>query len=419
MTQDLIDVSQDVEGKQVQGFVSERFQPVYDAFVENFRTRNEGGASVCLTYQGETVVDLWGGYRDIKTKVPWEEDTLVVVFSSTKGATAFCAHVLIDRGDLDLNAPMADYWPEFSCAGKEDATVAMALDHSVGVPAVREKLKPGAFYDWDYMAERVAAEEAFWQPGTRLGYHAVTFGWTVGELVRRVSGKSLGTFFKDEIADPLGIDFWIGAPADVEPRIATLKRNLPPAGDPQSRFIKKVLTDPSSPSSLFILNNGGAQAGEPAYWQAEQGAGSGLTNGRGLAGLYAPLANGGAHQGTQFVGSNTLARMGRVAMATHEDATLAIPTRFALGFMKSIDNRGLTSGDNVPMESVILSDAAFGHVGMGGSLGFADPQENLSFGYAMNNMGLGILLNDRGQSLVDAAYQSLGFTTNVSGVWMR
>lgn len=403
--------SADVTGGTVQGVCDEKFSAVAEAFVENFQSRDEVGANVAITLEGETVVDLWGG-KKARDGESWDEDTVSIVFSCTKGATALCAHRLIDQGKLDLNARVADYWPEYACNGKEETTVAMMLDHSAGVPHVRPQVKEGGYNDYDYMRDLVQNEEAFWVPGTRNGYHGVTFAWTVGELVRRAAGKPLGQYFADEVAGPLGLDFWIGTPEEIEPRIAPM---IPAEVDPNapvSRFVEAVMSDPNSASHLFLLNGGGFNFNSREAHAAEIGSANGITNGRGLAGMYAPLANGGG----DLVGADTLARMGRVAMATHDDATLLIPSRFALGFMKSMDNRKVPNAQDA---SCVLSDAAFGHVGMGGSIGFADPEARMSFGYNMNRMGMGILLNDRGQSLVDAAYQSLGFRSNESGCWER
>jgi CubicO group peptidase (beta-lactamase class C family) len=323
--------------------------------------------------------------------------------------------VLASQGLLDIEAPVREYWPEFACNGKEDASVRMMLDHSVGVPAMRDPLKPGGVCDWDYMIERLEAEAPFWKPGTRNGYHMINFGWTVGELVRRVSGKSLGTFFREEVAGPTGADFWIGAPEEVEPRIAPAIGYVRQSGEPLSDFELALVSDPHSIQSLALVNNGGFNPNSRETHAAEIGGGGGISNGRGLAAIYAPLACGGTLGDAKFVDSVTLARMGEVSMATHEDATLLIPTRFALGFMKSMDNRRRKPANQ---DSAIMSGAAFGHVGAGGHIGFADPAFGMSFGYAMNRMGKGILMNDRGQSLIDAAYRSLGCTTNEAGVWM-
>lgn len=404
-----------------EGICKPGFERVAEAFRENFERKGEVGASVCLTVGGETVVDLWGGIADRKTGAPWTRDTVAVVFSCTKGATAICVHVLASRGQLDLDAPVAELWPEFAVRGKERVTSRMMLDHSAAVPALRDEVKDSGPYEWDYMTARLAGEAPFWEPGTRNGYHGFTFGWTVGEMVRRASGVSLGTFFRDEIARPLGIDFWIGLPEEIEPRVAPI---IPFAYKPEQArtpFMIDLATKKDSPAALFYFNVGAWRAGGAntrAGRAAEIGAANGVTNARGLAGLYAPLANGG---GT-LVDARTLTRMAEVSMATHDDATLRIPTRFALGFMKSMDNRRRSVGATLfgeDVDSVIMGSAAFGHVGAGGSLGFADPLAGLSFGYAMNRMGPGLLMNERGQALVDAAYLSLGYSNKDGGVWVK
>jgi CubicO group peptidase (beta-lactamase class C family) len=403
-----------------QGICKPGFERVAEAFATNFVSKGEIGASICVTVGGETVVDLWGGVADPKTGAPWTRDTVGIVFSCTKGATALCAHVLASHGKLDLDAPVVELWPEFGQHGKEHVTTRMMLDHSAGLPALRAKVKDAGPYEWDYMTGLLAAEEPFWPPGTRNGYHGFTFGWTVGEMVRRASGKSLGTFFQDEIARPLGLDFWIGLPEEIEPRVAPIIPYVYKREQMVTPFLRD-LGDKQSIAALFYFNVGAWRTGGAntrAGHAAEIGAGNGITNARGLAGLYAALANGGG----RLVDAPTLARMGEVSMATHDDATLRIPTRFALGFMKSMDNRKRSVGARLfgpDVDSVILGSAAFGHVGAGGSLGFADPAAGLSFGYTMNQMGPGLLMNERGQALVDAAYLSLGYKDKDGGVWIR
>ncbi|MBI3757404.1 MAG: beta-lactamase family protein [Deltaproteobacteria bacterium] len=400
---------------EVQGSCDSKFQAVRQEFERNFRERGEVGASVCVTVGGETVVDLWGGIARTDTQALWMKDTIGIVFSSTKGATALCAHILASRGQLDLDAPVAKYWPEFAQAGKARIPVFMLLNHQAGLPAVRTPLPQGAYANWDLMVNALAKEEPFWEPGTRNGYHALTIGWLVGELVRRISGKSLGTFFQDEVAKPLGLDFWIGLPEDKEPRVAPMIDAKP---DPESLFFREI-ANPGSLQSLVLLNSGGYMGAAPEYdtraaHAAEIGAAGGITNGRGLAGMYAPLACGGKGRGVELVNPDVLARMGRVASATGRDAVLVIPSRFSLGFMKTMDNRRQPPG---VQDSVLISEDAFGHVGAGGSFGFADPKAGMSFGYTMNRMGPGAALNDRGQSLVDATYRALGYRSSASGAW--
>jgi len=409
-------IRREIQNGKLEGFCDARFLSVAEEFEKNFAARGEVGGSVCLTLEGRTVVDLWGGLARQADSMPWSRDTVSIVFSCTKGATAICAHVLASRGKLDLDAPVAELWPEFARKGKERATVRMMLDHSVGLPAFKTQVPHGACNDWNTMVEMLADEEPFWEPGIRNGYHMLNFGWTVGELVRRASGKSLGTFFRDEIATPLGVEFHIGAPESVEPRVAPMLMHVPKPGDAMSGFMQKVLTSPQSISALSLLNGGGFDPNSRECHAAEIGGGGGISNARGLAGIYAPLACGGSLGKVKLVDATHLPLMGEVAVATHEDATLGIPTRFALGFMKSMDNRRRVGGDR---DSAILSSAAFGHVGAGGSIGFADPVEGLSFGYSMNQMGPSILLNERGQALVDATYRTLGYRGNEAGVWSK
>lgn len=397
----------------VEGSCDTRFSEVADAFIANFEARGEVGASCALTLEGRPVVDLWGG-RKTPGGEAWDRDTISVIFSSTKGAMALCAHMLSDRGQLDLNAPITRYWPQFGQGGKEAATVSMTLDHTVGVPHVRGAPAPGEFYDWDRMVDVIASEPAFWEPGTRNGYHAITMSWTVGEIVHRAAGKRMGRFFADEVAGPLGLDFWIGLPEAQEHRVAPMLPAMPTPDSMQTRFFRKAMTDTTSASHYFLRDFLAFNPNDRAGRAAEIGAANGITNARNLAAMYAPLANGGSLNGVRLVGKDTLNRMSRVAVGTHQDATLVIPTRFALGYMKSMDNRHLPGLDGA---SCILSESAFGHVGAGGSIGFACPETRMSFAYTMNQMGLGLLLNDRGQALVDAAYRSLGCRGNGGGVW--
>lgn len=406
-------VSLTTKAGTVEGFCDAKFGGVLDAFVQNFESRGEVGASCAISIEGKPVVDLWGG-KKAPDGAAWDKDTISIIFSSTKGAMALCAHMLADRGTLDLDAPVVKYWPEFGQNGKEGAIVSMALDHSIGVPHVREVPRPGAFYDYDHMVDVVAKEAPFWVPGTRNGYHAVTMSWTVGEIVHRAAKKRMGKFFQDEVAKPLGLEFWIGLPESQEHRVATMLPAPLPADPMASRFVRKAMTDFASPSHLFLRDFTVFDPNSREGHAAEIGAGNGMTNARGLAGLYAPLANGGTQNGVRIVGKDTITRMGRVSMATHEDGTLVVPSRFALGYMKSMDNRAL---GGIDAASCILSEAAFGHVGAGGSIGFADPECHMAFGYTMNQMGQGILLNERGQSLVNEAYKAIGYRSNAGGAW--
>lgn len=384
-------------GGRLQGSCVPKFEAVLDAFRANFAERREVGATVCVMQHGETVVDLWGGIANPKTGKAWEQDTVSVVFSCTKGATALCAHMLADVGKFAYHDKVTTLWPEFGQGGKGETTIEMMLAHTSPVPHLRDPVRPGGLADWDYMVERVAAEEAHWEPGTRQGYHGLTFAWTVGQLVRLAAGEPMGGFFQREVAGPLGLDFHIGLPEHHDNRVASMLAADPAEVNFQSKFFQSVQQSPGSLPQLFLTNNGGADFNSRAIRGAEIGSANGITNGRGLAGMYAPLANGGGG----LVSAATVDRMRRVVAATLDDAVLRQPARFSLGYMASMDNRE-AGGD-----SIIMGETAFGHVGMGGSLGFADPANGMSFGYTMNRMGAGVLLNQRGQSLVDAAYSQL------------
>jgi CubicO group peptidase (beta-lactamase class C family) len=397
---------------EVHGTCLPGFEAVREEFARNLAERGELGAAVHVTVDGEPVVDLWAGSTD-DSGTPWAADTLVCVYSCTKGVVALAAHLLVDRGLLDLEAPVSTYWPEFGCNGKESTTVRMLLDHSAGLPAVDADVQPGDMYDADVMADHLARQRPWWQPGTRNGYHLVTFGWTVGEVVRRVSGLSIGELIAKELAEPLGADFFLGLPEELEPRVATVTEWLPGPDWVPSPYVAAMVSDPSSVQAVAMANviASGVDVNTRAFRAAEMGGMGGIASARGLAALYTPLAVG------SLVSSATLARMSQTAVATSEDALLLVPTRFSLGFMTSMDNR--RRGPALAGSSAVLGPSAFGHVGKGGSIGFADPAERLAFGYVMNRHGEGILLNEKGQRLVDATYRSLGCRTDEAGVWVR
>ncbi len=415
-----------INNGEIAGFCDPRFERVAQEFERNFQQRDELGASVCVTLEGERVVDLWGGIAHPDSQAPWVEDTLSIIWSATKGATALCAHILASRGLLDLDAPVIRYWPEFGQAGKETIPVKMLLNHQSGLAALSEPLPAGAFYDWELMIKALEKQKPFWRPGSMHGYHGFTFGWLVGEVVRRVSGKSLGTFFREEVAEPLGLDFWIGLPEELENRVAFMIPAPPPGPEGPVSAMFVAMADPTSLQTLVMFNSGGHMLPGTdgalgfnlrAAHAAEIGAAGGISNARGLAGMYAPLVNGGSLKGVNLVSRDIMARMGAVSSASALDASILAPTRFSLGYAKSIDNRrepGCTEND-----SAILSEEAFGHPGFGGALGFADPAARMSFGYVMNRMGQGLGINQRGQSLVDAVYLSLGYTSNTSGAWIK
>jgi CubicO group peptidase (beta-lactamase class C family) len=399
------------------GVCDSRFEAVRAEFERNFADRAEVGAAVCITLDGETVVDLWGGIADPATGRAWQQDTIGVIWSCTMGATALCAHMLITRGALDLDAPVAAYWPEFADAGKAAITVRMLLAHQAGLAAFSEPIPADGYTDWEIITARLAAQEPLWQPGTRHGYHTFTWGHLVGELVRRISGKSIGTFFRDEVARPLGLDLWIGLPAEHESRVApTIAAPFPQPGEVLPAFYRAALDEPSSIAAYAVMHSGQLLArgwidSREAH-ATELPAIGGIGNARALAGMYRALAVGGTVDGVRLVDDGGLAAMAAVESAGAVDATMLVPTRWSLGYLKSIDNSGGPPGDR---DSVLLSEDAFGTVGMGGSIGFADPRARLSFGYTMNRRGLGVGLDARAQSLIDATYQTLGYRRSPRG----
>jgi CubicO group peptidase (beta-lactamase class C family) len=404
----------------IQGTCAPQFDEVRTEFERDFAERGEVGASVHVTLDGEPVVDLWGGVADPATGRLWSEETVVHVWSCTKAATALCAHILASRGELDLNAPVVKYWPEYGANGKDATLVRHVLSHQAGLPVLTAPLAAGAFYDWDLITSVLAAQEPLWEPGTRHGYHGLTFGFLVGEIVRRVTGLSLGRFFEKEVSGPLGLDFWMGLPEDLEPHVApTIPVDPAQPGVLLPSLFTTALTQPESVPGLLLLNNGGYMApGESdsrAAHAAEMGAIGGISNARGLAGLYRPLALGGAYNGVRLVEESQIPQMSAVAVAGL-DSVVLVPTRFALGFQKATDNTHLPANDR---EGLLISEDAFGHNGMGGSLGFADPGARISFGYAMNRQGPGLGVNERGQSLVDAVYRAIGYRQTGGGTWFR
>ncbi|WP_199688147.1 serine hydrolase domain-containing protein [Noviherbaspirillum sedimenti] len=386
----------------VAGWCAPRFEGVRDAFIENFIGGGELGASLAIEIDGEPVVDLWGGYADTSQR-PWLRDSLSVVFSNTKPATALCAHLLAQDGLLDLDRPVHHYWPAFGDSARRTITPRMFLDHSAGLPALREKLPDGSVFDWDAMVGRIEREAPFWEPGTRVGYHGLTFGWLVGELVRRVSGLSLGEFFQQRIALPLQLDFWIGLPQEHEERVAAIVP-APPAAQPRNAFEAIVAEQPDSIAALYFRNTGGWR---PSGFNKRIGhaaqipAANGISNARSLARLYGTLAMDGARGDLQLIDPQRLKDATEISSATHLDACLQVPTRFGAGFQRSMDNRARGC------DSAVLGDDAFGHVGAGGSVAFASPRHRMGFAYTMNQMGAGVLLNSRAERLIAAAYRAL------------
>jgi len=400
----------------VSGWCDQRFLPVLDQFVKNFDELGEIGASVAIVSGDQVLVDLQGGFVDRAKTVPWQADTLCVLHSCTKAATALCLHVLMAEGAVSRHDRVTRFWPEYAQAGQAETTLAMLLDPTSGLPALMADVKAGGFLDWQYMTDLLAAAAPLWAPGTAHGYQMTTFGWLVGEVVRRVSGQSLGEFFKEQIATKLKADFWIGLPASEHARVAPLIRYKPNKKIAPAAFTKRIISEPDSISAKAYFNTGGFKADATVSYEAEFGAGGGITNALGLARMYAPLAAEGQVLGRQFIRREQVALIAETSVKGGEDKTLAMPTHFSMGFMKTMDNRHRPGG---ALESLRLGSTAFGHAGAGGSLGFADPETGLAFGYVMNQMGPGILLNERGQSLVNAAYISQGFEESILGDYRR
>ena len=385
----------------IQGVCDARFRGVKEAFAQNFADYGEVGAAVAVMTGGRLVVDLWAGHADTALSRPWQQETIVNVFSTTKGMTAICAHRLADQGILDIEAPVAKYWPEFAQAGKGELPVRYLLSHRAGLPAVRQPLLPGSAYDWERMTSALAAEEPWWEPGSKHGYHPLTFGYLVGEVVRRISGKSLGAYFRDEIAGPLGLDFYIGLSGKDDARVAEmLPMPLPEPGE--DNLIAKAFSDPQSmtfkafanPPDLMVPGTVNSR-----QWRAaEIPAANGHSDARSLARIYGALAQGGELDGYSVLSLEAIDRA-RVEQSYGDDAVLlGLPSRFGLGFMLDL-----------PEHRIVPRGDMFGHPGAGGSIGFADPEAGLGFGYVMNKMILppDYFIDPRWRGLVDATYASL------------
>lgn len=378
----------------VHGVCDSRFSRVREVFAENFVRHGEVGATVAVTLDGTSVVDLWAGYADAARTRPWTRDTIVNIASSTKGLTAICAHHLVDRGLLDLDAPVARYWPEFAQAGKAGLPVHYLLSHRAGLPAIAAPLPTEAVYNWETMTRALAEQAPWWEPGTKHGYHVFTFGWLVGEVVRRVSGKSLGTYWREELARPLGLDCHIGLPEEDEPRVAEFIAMAGAAQDVENQLVKyapevtrQAIGNP--PKTVADMNT-------RAWRRAEIPAGNATTNARALARIYGALACGGEVDNVRVMSSHAIDRA-RAEQVSGSDAVLwGIPTRFALGFALPFPG----SGD-------LMSRPIFGHPGAGGSFAFADPDAHIGFGYVMNQMGSAMSPDERSLRLADAMYQSL------------
>jgi CubicO group peptidase (beta-lactamase class C family) len=378
---------------RIHGRCDDRFRAVRETFASAFESGAEIGASVCVVADGETVVDLWGGFRDAARSQPWQRDTLANVFSTTKGMTALCAHRLVDEGHLDLDERVATYWPEFAQRGKADVRVRHLLSHQAGLPAVRKPLGQEALFDWDTMTEALAAEEPWWEPGTRHGYHAITFGWLVGEVVRRITGESLGGYFRKEIAEPLGADFRIGFGPELDLRVAPLVQGPIVIPDAGPNLFSELVANPEGMMARAFNNPPllGTQVHNTRAWRAaEIPAANGHASAAAVAAIYGALADG-------ALLSPSVLDEARACQVEGPDAVLPLVTKIACGFMLAPDQE--PCGPN---------PRAFNHAGAGGSLGYCDPEAGIGLGYVMNNMHTGLwLIDPRARALVDAVYASL------------
>jgi CubicO group peptidase (beta-lactamase class C family) len=353
---------------EVHGTCDPRFEGVRRTFAANLENGADVGASFAVTIDGEMVVDLWGGFADPGQTRPWEADTLVNVYSTTKTMTALTALLLADRGELDFQAPVARYWPEFAANGKADVTVAHLMSHSSGLSGWKEPLAVEDLYDWEKATSLLAAQAPFWEPGTAPGYHGMTQGYLVGEVVRRITGKTLGTVFREEIAEPLGADFHIGLPASEDHRVAELIPPPPGQGMAEGDDLPELTANMSNNPRVEV------PVTQTRAWRgAEIPAAGGHGNARAIARVHAILANGGEVDGRRYL-SEAGCRRALELQVEGQDLVMHIPARFGLGF-------GL-AGPSLPAPNP--NTIFWG--GYGGSLAIIDMDARTSFGYAMNRM---------------------------------
>ncbi|MFZ4109843.1 MAG: serine hydrolase domain-containing protein [Polymorphobacter sp.] len=373
---------------EIHGHADPRFAGVRDAFAANFARGEDVGASVAVTLGGELVVDLWGGHADAAKTRPWQRETIVNVYSTTKTMTALCALLLADRGELDFAQKVAHYWPEFAVNGKGDVTVAQLMAHSAGLSGFAEPVASADLYDWEKTTALLAAQAPFWAPGTAIGYHAITQGYLVGEVVRRITGQSLGTFFKVEIANPLGADFHIGLPASEDDRVAELI-SPPPGGG--------IADLTSRPLTVNMATNPPINPRDTrnrAWRAAEIPAANGHGNARSVALVQALLANGGEVGGKRLL-SEAGARRALEPQIKGEDMVLGGLAHFGLGF-------GLNGGA-VPLPH----DECCYWGGYGGSIIIIDMKTRSTIAFMMNKMASTTVGDMRGYGLAMASWQAL------------
>jgi CubicO group peptidase (beta-lactamase class C family) len=384
----------------VSGTVVAGFEPVRAAFEANFAEHGDIGAAFALYVDGRKVVDLWGGKADAGRGREWDADTLTLVYSTSKGVSAIAAHLLAQQGALDLDAPVVDYWPEFKAEGKARIPVRWLLSHRSGLPTIERHITAAEALAWEPAVEALAAQRPLWEPGTRHGYHPLTFGWLLGEVVRRATGSSLGQVVAEAVSGPLGLDLWIGLPEGEEPRVSRL---IPaPITDPAALALLpeaelrrvQALSDPTSvPYRALNPTDPPFNFNRREVHAAELPAGNAITTARALAKLYAATI--GEVDGIRLLDART------VAAATREQSS-------GLDEVLMVDNR-FGSGFSLPTELAPLTGPrSFGHGGAGGSLAFADPDRGVAFAYVMNQMQSNLTGDPRTATLIEAVRNTTG-----------
>jgi CubicO group peptidase (beta-lactamase class C family) len=367
-------------------------------FEENFARFGELGAAISIWHNGKPLLNLHGGFRDARREKPWTADTLVLIWSATKGLGAACLLHALQEHKIDITRHVAEFWPEFAQAGKSKITLARLLSHQVGLAALDEKID---VLDYDAVIRALEKQKPLWPPGTAHGYHARTFGFLIDELIRRIALTSTGEYWRTIFGDPLGLDIWIGLPEEQNHRVATIyaAKAGGEAKPPQfyrelatpGTFVRKVFTSPAGFHSVAEMNSTARRALPFVSFGA-------IANASSLAKFYAMLANGGRLNGRQFFTQTTIDWM-TTTLTSGMDRVFQIPTAFSAGFMK----------DSPETSRRIFgpSSLAFGHPGAGGSHAFADPENNLSFAYVMNQMKQSLLPNEKSLRLVDAIYKQM------------
>ncbi len=383
----------------IHGHADEGFGKVADAFAENFRASDELGAAFCLYVDGRKRVDLWGGVANQQTGEPWTDRTLQLVFSTTKGAAAICVAKLVESGKLGYDDTVAQHWPEFAANGKGDITVGQMMSHQAGLIGVDAPISFDEIMAVTPVVEALQEQTPMWKPGTAHGYHAITYGWLAGELVRRVDGRRIGQFFADEVAAPLGLEFWIGLPESEESRVSRLE-TFPPPADPQLRAMLEMFMGPGTNAHRALTLDGRIDGfsgvdtpfNTRAVHATEMPGANGITNAASLARMYAATI--GEVDGVRLLDADTM-EAARTERVNGPDLTLIVPTRIAAGFWLH------------SMLSPMIQEGSFGHAGAGGSLGYANPELGIGYGYVMNQMGGGIAGDPRTIGLNEAVLASL------------